>query len=1093
MPANAWTVAQLADDTEREITGSHQRWTAFLTTAARLYKYPYREQLMIFAQRPEATACAEYDLWNKTMRRYVRRGSKGIALVDTSEEIPRIRYVFDVADTGARHDSRSPFLWQMEDQHMNAVHDALENRYGADDFMMADQLEHIASQLAMEYWEEHRRDILDIVDGSFLAEYDEFNVGVSFRSAAAISISYALLSRCGLEPEERYTHEDFLSVFDWNTLDAANALGTAVSQISEQVLRQIEVTVKNYERSVEHERDSVSAERGLSDPGDHPGRTAPEAPGQVRQDAEEVPTGTAPDPVQPARPERPAAEPPVGDRGNGQPQAGADDERVGGEERRDGGIESAGSDGLGGPDEQPQESSGRNDPGGTDLRITETVEQTSLFPSENEQRKQIENMIAASTESEKPFVLVLSDEEIEHVLRRGSGFEGGKMRIAAFYASHPAPRAAQDFLKEEYGVGGHSHTYLSGSGGFVDYDRQAMRLSSRGYEKQMRMTWTVVEKHVRDMMENGRYLSADEQARFDEMMRDMAGQEIPVPVPRAHYPPVTVETVMGESTLDLPAPREINRGDIEAAIQEWNGSIESKFAVSRSIRDGHSTEETADLMRQEYGDDLPSFPVTVEGAAVDIPWTRASEIACDMMREDRFFTDDERGEAERLSREADAASRYKLGFGFKGNGMTVWNSLAYEHGDYKTVAHIAPDRTVTIYDDDMPESVRAIIIREAETSNPNISATQNIPVFSTPPREEKTQSHEEPAAVEPTLAADTTAFITPHGLTYQPGDEVEWNTGNSESLRFRIDSVSDENVHITFLNKDHPIRTNINRESVELQIDSGRFIIHHGEPSQPEHSPSVDSGENEDFEQNYGQTVFLPMPPQAQREYDNLKRQYPDTIIGLEREGYFEFYGEDAQKVADICNARLVEKQTPHGQTIATGFSVPRWPGELKKLWSKGHSVYLAEETAEGFYREVKHLYAQDYLPIHASVHIDGRKYSIEQVDFQQGQATLRDISAQPDVRFPLTRQEPTEVVRSYFEDEPDSSLTEENERETSVSFAAPEERVKPAESISPMPDTQETSTGLMETVFELTSEGYRATVIINARALSVNRLSDGA
>ncbi len=597
MPANAWTVAQLADDTEREITGSHQRWTAFLTTAARLYKYPYREQLMIFAQRPEATACAEYDLWNKTMRRYVRRGSKGIALVDTSEEIPRIRYVFDVADTGARHDSRSPFLWQMEDQHMNAVHDALENRYGADDFMMADQLEHIASQLAMEYWEEHRRDILDIVDGSFLAEYDEFNVGVSFRSAAAISISYALLSRCGLEPEERYTHEDFLSVFDWNTLDAANALGTAVSQISEQVLRQIEVTVKNYERSVEHERDSVSAERGLSDPGDHPGRTAPEAPGQVRQDAEEVPTGTAPDPVQPARPERPAAEPPVGDRGNGQPQAGADDERVGGEERRDGGIESAGSDGLGGPDEQPQESSGRNDPGGTDLRITETVEQTSLFPSENEQRKQIENMIAASTESEKPFVLVLSDEEIEHVLRRGSGFEGGKMRIAAFYASHPAPRAAQDFLKEEYGVGGHSHTYLSGSGGFVDY----------------------------------------------------------------------------------------------------------------------------------------------------------------------------------------------------------------------------------------------------------------------------------------------------------------------------------------------------------------------------------------------------------------------------------------------------------------------------------------------------------------ASVHIDGRKYSIEQVDFQQGQATLRDISAQPDVRFPLTRQEPTEVVRSYFEDEPDSSLTEENERETSVSFAAPEERVKPAESISPMPDTQETSTGLMETVFELTSEGYRATVIINARALSVNRLSDGA
>ena len=1079
MPVNAWTVAQLADDTEREITGSHERWTAFLTTAARLYKYPYREQLMIFAQRPEATACAEYDLWNKTMRRYVRRGSKGIALVDTSGEIPRIRYVFDVSDTGARHDSRSPFLWQLEDQHMNPVHDALENRYGADDFMMADQLEHIASQLSMEYWEEHRRDILDIVDGSFLEEYDEFNVGASFRSAATISISYALLSRCGLEPEKRYTHEDFLSVFDWNTPDAANALGTAVSQISEQVLRQIEVTVKNYERSVEHERDSVSAERGLSDPGDRPGRTAPAAPGQVRQDAEEVPTGAAPDPVQPPRPEWAAAEPPAGNRGNGQPQAGTDDERAGGEERSDGGIKSAGSDGLGGPDERPQESSGRNDPDGTDLRITETVEQTSLFPSEIEQQTLIENMVAASAEREKPSALILSDDEINHALRHGSGFEGGKLRIAAFYASHPAPKAAQDFLKEEYGIGGHSHTYLSGNGGFVDYDSKGIRFSGKGYSEQTRLRWPAVEQHIRGMVENGTYLTENEQSRFDEMIRGMAGREIPVPVPRAHYPPVTVETVMGESTLDFPAPREINRGEIEAAIQEWNGSIESKIAVSRFIRDGHSTEETAALMRQEYGDDLPSFPVTVEGAAADIPWTQVSEIAREMVREDRFFTDDERGEAERLSREADAASRYKLGFGFMGNGMTVWNSLAYEHGDYKTVAHIAPDRTVTFYDDDMPESVRAIIIREAETSNPTISATQNIPVFSTPPHEEKIQSHEEPAAVEPTLAADTMVFTTPHGLTYQPGDEVEWNTGNGEPLRFRIDSVSDENIHITFLNKDHPIKTNINRESVELQIDSGRFIIHHGKRSQSEHSPSVDSSENEGFEQNYGQTVFLPMSEQTQREYDNLKRQYPDTIIGLERDGYYEFYGEDAQKVADICNARLVEKQTPHGQTIATGFSAPRWPGELKKLWSKGNSVYLAEETAEGFHREVKHLYAQDYLPIHASVHIDGRKYSIEQVDFHQGQATLRDISAQPDARFPLIRQEPTEVVRSYFEDEPDSSLTEENKRETSVPSATPGTHEKPAEAetISPPPDTQESSTGLMETVFELTSEGYQATV----------------
>ena len=1016
---------QLADDTEREITGSYQQWTAFLTTAARLYKYPYREQLMIFAQRPEATACAEYDLWNRTMRRYVRRGSKGIALVDTSGEVPRIRYVFDVADTGARHDSRSPFLWQLEDQHMNAVHDALEQRFGADDFMMADQLEHIASQLAMTYWEENKRDILDIVDGSFLEEYDEFNVGASFRSAAAISISYALLARCGLEPEERYVHEDFLSVFDWNTPDAANALGTAVSQISEQVLRQIEVTIKNYERSVEHERDSVSAERGLSDPGDHPGRTATAVPGQVRQDAEEVPSGASSDPVQPPRPERPASASPAGDRGNRQQQAGADDAGNGGEERSDGRTESDGSNGLGGPDEQPQEPSGRTDPDGTDLRIKETVEQTSLFPSETEQRKRIEILPDVSAEREKPSALILSDDEIDHALRRGSGFEGGKLRIAAFYASHPAPKAAQDFLKEEYGVGGHSHTYLSGMGGFVDYDSKGIRFSSKGYSEQTRLRWPAVEQHIRGMVENGTYLTESEQSRYEEMMRSMAGGEIPVPLPRYHYPPVKAETVLGESTLDLPAPHEVNRGDIEAAIQDWNDSLPSKITVARYFREGHSTEETAAFLKKEYGDDLPAFPVTMDGAAGDIPWERVAGIAREMVREDRFFTDDEREESQRLSREADAASKYKLGFGLMGNGMTVWNELELENGDYKTVAHIAEDRTVTFYDDAMPESVRASIIEEAETSNPTISATQDTPVFSAPPRERNPPSQEEMPANEPPV------YKTPGGHLYHAGDEIEWRTGTSNIQHIRIDRIDGDNVYITFSNKLPPINTSLNRQSVELQIDTGHFFVLEKAGNQEAPLVSDVTEKRDSFVPNYGQTVFLPLSADSFREYTNLKRQYPDTIIGFELNGYFEFYGEDARKVAEICDAALLEKNTPAGQTAATGFSVPRWPSELRRIWSKGNNVYLAGENADGTHSEIKHVYGRDYLPLHAVVHIDNRTYSIDQVDFQKDAVTLRDITGTTDTRFPPTRQETTGMVRSYLEDEPSFPIQETGENET--------------------------------------------------------------
>ena len=245
MPSKLQTYMQMADEAQRQITGSYRGWTGFLTTAARLYKYPYAEQVMIHAQRPDATACAEYDFWNEKMGRYVRRGSKGIALIDSSGERPRLRYVFDVSDTGGREFPKSRYLWEYRAEHADAVSAMLESRYGVDGKGgLPDQLERIASQLAEEYWRDYKRDILAIVDDSFLYGYDEFNVGAAFQSAAVVSIAYSLMSRCGLEADDRFEHEDFLSIFDFNTPEAAAELGTAVSRINGEVLRQIEVTIK---------------------------------------------------------------------------------------------------------------------------------------------------------------------------------------------------------------------------------------------------------------------------------------------------------------------------------------------------------------------------------------------------------------------------------------------------------------------------------------------------------------------------------------------------------------------------------------------------------------------------------------------------------------------------------------------------------------------------------------------------------------------------------------------------------------------------------------------------------------------------------
>ena len=372
MPTKAEQYAQMADQVARQLTGSWQEWAGFLTTAARLYKYPFHEQLMIYAQRPDATACAEYDLWNNRMGRYVRRGSKGIALVDDSGDRPRLRYVFDISDTGTREHSRTPWLWTMNEEHTAPVMAMLERNYDVGGNDLAQQLADVAAGLAEEYWTDHRQDILYIVDGSFLEEYDEENIGMQFKSAATVSITYVLMSRCGLEPEQYFSHEDFMAIFDFNTPATVGTLGTAVSQINQQVLRQIGVTIQNYERAKSAERSAkhgeqpdLHEERRLPDPRPEAVRTAGEAPGQVRQDEESVSERTPAHPLQPAADEREAVPAPSGDRRDREHPSGADDVPAGERRGRDGGTESQRPDGLGGPDEHLQGPGGGDSAGGT--------------------------------------------------------------------------------------------------------------------------------------------------------------------------------------------------------------------------------------------------------------------------------------------------------------------------------------------------------------------------------------------------------------------------------------------------------------------------------------------------------------------------------------------------------------------------------------------------------------------------------------------------------------------------------------------------------------------------------------------------------
>ena len=523
MPSKTEFYRQMADHVATQLTGSWQEWAGFLTTAARLYKYPFHEQLLIYAQRPDATACAEYDLWNEKMGRYVRRGSKGIALVDDSGDRPRLRYVFDISDTGTREHSRTPWLWQLEERHLDSVQAMLERTYDVSGDDLAGQLTEVAGKLAEEYWTEHQQDFFYIVDGSFLEEYDEYNIGVQFKAAATVSITYALMSRCGLEPERYFDHEDFMAIFDFNTPSTIGALGTAVSQINQQVLRQIGVTVRNAEREANQERSKqdeqshdLYPERRLSDSRPEAEPAAGETPGQVRQDEENLPEGTSSHPLQPDVAEREAVPAPSGDRRDRPEQTGADDAPAGEGSGSHRGTESQRSHEVGGADEHLQ-SSGRGNPdGGAYQQLT-----LNLFLSEAEQ---IQSIDEAENVAHTSSAFSFAQNDIDHVLRLGGNTDRQRERVVAAFEKQKTTAEIAEILKTLYhggnGLGSVSAWYAEDGihlshGKSVRYDRSAQVIS-----------WESAAERIGELLESGQFASNVELAEAAGYERSLLAEKL---------------------------------------------------------------------------------------------------------------------------------------------------------------------------------------------------------------------------------------------------------------------------------------------------------------------------------------------------------------------------------------------------------------------------------------------------------------------------------------------------------------------------------------------------------------------------------------
>ena len=590
MPSKTEEYLALAQRTANGLTRYWESWTDYLTTASRLYKYPFADQIMIYAQRPDATACADFDIWNNRMNRYVRRGAKGIALLDEFSGFPRLHYVFDVSDTGVRRNSRDPEVWQFNDDLKQPVSEMLSKTYGIGGERVSQQLADAAGKLVADYWDNNGGDIRAIVDGSLLMDYDEAGVEMQFKSAAAISVTYTLLERCGFEPAGWFDKDDFQAIHDFSTPDAVFALGAAVSDMSREVLRNIERTVKttirrrNAERSQheyeQQERDLLDR-RGLPAPEPDP-EPASEAAGQVRQAALDLPEGAAPGAVPHDADEREPVSAPDGGGADGREPDAADHGTA--SEAGPSPGQSAESTDVGATHEQPESTGRGTGDDGADLQLSFL---DANIPTEAQQIEKIDR-----AESEKtPSAFVLSQAEIENELRRhGSGFAGGKQRIMALYQTQPDRKLRAKALAKEYGIGGHSHDFLDGSRGFVNHDWKGLEFDHYPDHQKITLKWAQVEKYIDLMIQSDRYLTDEEKEQRTTVQEEngyKVGDDVMVDLPTG-----TIEGTIGYiGETDV-------RIDTSAHGQSWDNEVINKRQFEDGLRQNEPSQRVDEMLEQ---------------------------------------------------------------------------------------------------------------------------------------------------------------------------------------------------------------------------------------------------------------------------------------------------------------------------------------------------------------------------------------------------------------------------------------------------------------------------------------------------------------
>ena len=1096
MAAKYQLITELYRRTGIAVAKNPQAWQGFLSSACRNYKCRFDEQLLIYAQRPDAVAVAKLETWNRQFKRWVNKDSKGIAVFDPKSRRNTLKYYFDVSDTHeGYYGSRPVPIWQMDERYEQAVMERLSDRFGdVESTDLASALMETAKNAVEDNLQDYFSQLKDCTKDSFLEELDDFNIEVIYKRLAANSVAFMLISRCGLDTDGFFDREDFQEIVNFNTPATINALGIATSDIAEMTLREISLTIRDVqmaektqnrtfaqkpqarydigreqpERSKYNERNHLHQTGRLSYSRPDISDRARASAWQIRFDAQGL-SGAAqesdlPQPADNGQAERTSAP----DRTDGTTTVGASDEAATSRTGRDRGTESESPDAVGRTDEQYSQSGGGSDTDRADLQLDRSYPAEESIANETEVRANLPTVeeqieMIAEAEDEKSSAFAISQENIDSVLLLGSGFQNGKYRIYRQFQKQEDNKNNIAFLKNEYGIGGGTHYFPDGTQGGQSHDGKGIHIEKHGSytNPDLILSWSKMEKRLRELIKNNRYLNEKEKDHYPEYLKSVEAPQ---------YEIDTQEKVNRQRFID--AHRDLPPADKRDTLSlRLSDFIRDLDGYEKSLLENVNRNDLADVTTEQMEQHL-SDPATVQ-QLIDF-------LALVQGKTSDVYS---RSNAWRFSQEL--LELYPLRYLYHEDDVVYIGADKYE-----VVAF--DENAVSLRNPEFPLFGKELSRADFEEKLKENPANDHLKVVVTEKQKTEIPPEQKPDGIQFSIG------FSEHPAFYDRQFNDRY-TDLSFALGNYLLGVLDEKQHreregddnVGWYHKtDFDITVTIGGEDFHYD---GRFDIGDGEgdliahiknfyeyslspdcPFIPEWKRQGEDYYREKMESlRWGRDVFIPYLEQH-KDLTPEDRKLFDEIMSFEKE-WFVLAEEKPSAVDEMIAyaeraAAESETELPEErfEVVMTSDAFPD-PEDAYAIWDNIREEYYAdsygkiltyptEEEAEtgltAVRKEVADKEAEEWLYVERAKHglepaeqdnsdligkeivIDNRRYLIESVGKVSGDVSMRDITFKDSVGFPINRVEKIGYIRSLLEQEQPELPPEEKAERSAVPSA---------------------------------------------------------